>query len=467
MTKTLALVCVFVLNFLPVGAFELVWGLVLRIWNFRICCLELRISALRSFAFRVCFCVMAFPGLAAWGREGPVVRQEAPFPTIFGPPAADTGEPVRYEVLRGDFHMHTFHSDGTLAPVDRVMEAWQYGYDVIAITDHGSFAAYDEALATAKALDLLLIRGMETGVRGNEHLVALNFSANYQPRNPHQWSETQGQPQVFYQDELRSLAAAGAYVLYAHPHVGLRDPMLWGIGQGLLQGIEVKNDVVGSEWNTVQSHGTWWYPSALDWAVEHNLTIFANSDVHGARGAIEQATTLVLVKDRSPEAVMEALRARRTLAWFNGMLCAHEWVLKLLMASLVDVNFTEMDDGKIFLSLQNRGPVPLTAQITGVPVEPVTLGSYQKVLVGLRRKPDAVTIVWKNLYIRSTENLTTTHSARRVFTTGIISVPPSGRSKSLPAQPASHRANTERGRRDRPFDLPNDWTFAEWTLGLL
>jgi hypothetical protein len=144
--------------------------------------------------------------------------------------------------------------------------------------------------------------------------------------------------------------------------------------------------------------------------VEHGLTIFADSDVHGARGATEQAVTLVLVQDRSPEGVMAALRAGRTLAYFNGMLCAHEWVLKLLMGSLVDLSLTEMEDGKVFLCLQNRGPVELTAQIAGMPVEPITLGSYQKVLVGLRRKPDAVTVVWKNLYLRATENLTTTHA---------------------------------------------------------
>ncbi len=357
-------------------------------------------------------CAAAFLGPAAWGREGvgPMVRQEAPFPTIFGPPTtANATEPTRYEVLRGDFHMHTPHSDGVLSPADRVLEAWQYGYDVIAITDHGSFAAYDEALATAKALDILLIRGMETGLSGKEHLVALDFAASYQPRNPHQWAEARGQSQVFYQDEWRSLAAAGGYVLYAHPHVGLREPMLWGIGQGLLQGIEVKNDVVGSDWNTVESLGTYWYPFALDWAVEHHLTIFADSDVHGARDQTEQATTLVLVKERSREGVMEALRVGRTLASFNHMLCAHQWVLELLMANLVDLSLKETPDGKTFLCLQNRGPVPLAAQLAGMPVEPLTLGAYQKVLVGLRRKPETVTVIWKNLYTRSTENLMTTH----------------------------------------------------------
>ncbi len=360
-------------------------------------------------ALALLLCVATFPASAA--REtGRVVRQEAPFPAIFGPATARHSAPERYEVLRGDFHMHTIHSDGTMSPADRVMEAWQYGYDVIAITDHGNFLAYDQAVPMARALGVLLFRGLETGLSGQEHLVALNFSADYELRNPHQWAETAGQAAVFYREQWRRLSAAGGYVLYAHPHVGLREPMLWGISQGLLQGIEVKNDVVGSEWNTVESHGTYWYPFAFDWAVEHNLTIFANSDVHGARGEVEQAVTLILARDRSHEAVMEALRAGRTIAYFNRMLCAHEWVLEMLMANLVDVGLTEVEGGSTFLLVQNHGPVELTAAIGGMPVAPVTVGPYQKVLVGVRRTPEAVTMTWQNVYIRSTENLTTNHA---------------------------------------------------------
>ena len=362
----------------------------------------------RGAIFALLVCLTAYRGPVAYGRDL-VVRQEAPFPPIFGPTAS---EPVRYEVLRGDFHMHTLHSDGLLSPANRVIEAWQYGYDAIAITDHGSFRAYEEALATANALGLILIRGMETGLSGQEHLVALDFAANYEPRSPHQWAETSGQAQVFYQDQWLRLAAAGGFVLYAHPHVGLREPMLWGIGQGLLQGIEVKNDVVGSDWNTVASHGTYWYPSAFDWAVEHHLTLFADSDVHGARGDVQQAVTLVLVKDRSAEGVMEALRAGRTVAYFNNMLCAHEWVLQLLMASLVDVGLRETEEAT-FLSLHNRGPVDLTAEFVGLPLDPVALGGYQKALIGLRRNPGVATVTWKNLYTRPTTHLTTTHALTR------------------------------------------------------
>lgn len=360
-------------------------------------------------AFALLMCASALLVSPARGREQ-IVRQEAPFPAIFDPPTeADSADPVRYEVLRGDFHMHTVHSDGTLSPADRVLEAWQYGYDVIAITDHGNFLAYEQVRSMADTLGILLIRGMETGISGNEHFVALDFSADYEPRNPHQWAEIQGQSQVFYRDQLQRLSTAGAYVLYAHPHVGLREPVLWAIGQGIIRGIEVKNDVVGSGWNTVASHGTWWYPFAFDWAVEHGLTLFANSDVHGARGNVEQAVTLVLARERSIAGVMEALRAGRTLASFNNMLCAHEWVLELLMANMVDVRLNQIDDGITFLRLQNSGPKELTAEIEGIPVGPVTLGAYQTALIGLRRKPAAVTMTWKNLYTRPTTNLTTTH----------------------------------------------------------
>lgn len=357
-----------------------------------------------------------FSASAAWGHE-PLIRREAPFPAVFAPSSAhDTDEPVRYEVLRGDFHMHTPYSDGTIAPVDRVMEAWRYGYDVIAITDHGNFRAYEEALSTAEALGVVLIRGMETGLSGKEHLVALDFSADYQPRNPHHWAETEEQERVFYREQWSRLAAASGYVLYAHPHVGLRETMLLGIDQGLLRGIEVKNDVVGSRWNTVESYGTHWYPFALDWAVEHNLTIFANSDVHRARDDAEQAVTLVLTRDRSREAVREAFEAGRTVAWFNGMLCGHEWVLDALMADLVDIRLIEIEGDRLLLRLQNHSPLALTAEIAGMPVDLIELGVYQKVLVDPRRMQDTVTITWKNLWIRSTENLTTMH---RVVTAGV------------------------------------------------
>ena len=42
------------------------------------------------------------------------------------------------------------------------------------------------------------------------HLVALDFSAAYEARNPHQWAEVEGQQAVYYRDQMRRLAATAA-----------------------------------------------------------------------------------------------------------------------------------------------------------------------------------------------------------------------------------------------------------------
>ena len=41
-----------------------------------------------------------------------------------------------FNVYKGDFHVHTSYSDGTVTPGARVSEAWLDGLDIIAITDH-------------------------------------------------------------------------------------------------------------------------------------------------------------------------------------------------------------------------------------------------------------------------------------------------------------------------------------------
>jgi len=77
-----------------------------------------------------------------------------------------------FVTLKGDFHIHTFYSDGSVAPEDRVKEAWRDGLDVISITDHiehpnTQFSpvdlnkSYDLAIKTANEYGILLIKGGE------------------------------------------------------------------------------------------------------------------------------------------------------------------------------------------------------------------------------------------------------------------------------------------------------------------
>ena len=263
-----------------------------------------------------------------------------------------------YEVLCGDFHMHTVNSDGKLTTRERVQEAYDFGYDVIAITDHYTTRAYRVAKHVAEPLGMIVVRGLETGIAGKEHVLALGVSDQYQPRNPHRWAEKTGEAAVFYQDQLQRIAEDGGIVIYNHPHVGLREPVLWGIQEGAIRGVEVKNAVVGSRWNTVESHGTHCYPFAFDWALEHNLAVFANSDVHRTRSG-QQPVTLVLVEQRTAQGVVAAIRARRTVAWFEGMLWGPKELLSDLMKAVLEIRTTS--DGR--LAVTNRSPVPLKSQL--------------------------------------------------------------------------------------------------------
>ena len=203
-----------------------------------------------------------------------------------------------YEVLCGDFHMHTIHSDGSLLTRERVEESYTLGYDVIAVTDHYKTRAYRVAKYVGEPLGLVVLRGLETGIASNEHMNVIGVSEDYVPTNPHRWSEKPGAETVFYQDELRRIAKCGGLVIYNHPHVGFREPVEWGIKEGVIQGIEVKNDVVGKAWNTIDFNGVYCYPNGLDYGLQKNLTLFANTDAHGKRN-VNPAVTLVISKART------------------------------------------------------------------------------------------------------------------------------------------------------------------------
>jgi len=108
---------------------------------------------------------------------------------------------------------------------------------------------------------------------------------------------------------------------------------------------------------------------------------------------------------------MDAIRARGTVAWFNGMLWGREEILSKLVKSIVSIRRT-CDDTGAFLCIVNRGPVALKAilQSEGIPDRPVEIGPYQEALVGLNGAADTFTVRWENLWKNPKENLQTTYT---------------------------------------------------------
>ena len=64
-------------------------------------------------------------------------------------------------MLRIDSHTHTAYSDGTDTPTELLFKARDAGLDMIGLTDHDTFAGWDEGEASVKESHVALIRGVE------------------------------------------------------------------------------------------------------------------------------------------------------------------------------------------------------------------------------------------------------------------------------------------------------------------
>jgi hypothetical protein len=73
--------------------------------------------------------------------------------------------------LRGDFHVHSNHSDGALTPAELADLARDMGLDFIAVTDHNSISAWGECPMSP---DLTVIKGMEWSRYGG-HCTILGY----------------------------------------------------------------------------------------------------------------------------------------------------------------------------------------------------------------------------------------------------------------------------------------------------
>lgn len=67
--------------------------------------------------------------------------------------------------MRIDLHTHSTASDGTDTPAELMAHAREAALDVVALCDHDSYAGWAEADEAARALDIVLVPGMEISTR--------------------------------------------------------------------------------------------------------------------------------------------------------------------------------------------------------------------------------------------------------------------------------------------------------------
>ncbi len=239
-----------------------------------------------------------------------------------------------YQTLKCDFHVHTVFSDGKVWPDIRVNEAWQYGLDAVAITDHIEYRpnkeilkgdlneSYKIAKKAGDAIGFIVIQGTEiTRSKPLGHLNAL-FINDAMPLD--------------VEDPLTAIDEAkkqGAFVMWNHPGWPDNKSTLYPVHEELIKakkidGIEVFNSME-------------YYPVSFDWCDKYKLAFMGNTDVHntlvGDYGSGIRPMTLVFATEKSKKGIKDALFAGRTVAFFNGELAGDPVYLQPLVLACLQI----------------------------------------------------------------------------------------------------------------------------------
>lgn len=250
-----------------------------------------------------------------------------------------------YQVLKCDFHTHTVFSDGHVWPSVRLQEAWLEGLDVIAITDHIEYTPHKNDVMVnhnrpwelvkdiAAENNIVLIKGTEitrSTPPGHFNAIFIGDASGYIEDNASDKDK----------EAVLKAKEQNAFIFWNHP--GWKVNQIEGSyewidfvdalkKEGTLHGIEVIN-------------GFGFHKKALDWCIDHNLTVMGTSDIHNLiahdynQGEyVRRSMTLVFAKDRSQDAVREALDSGRTVAWASKYLAGKEEHLKNLFNACVEM----------------------------------------------------------------------------------------------------------------------------------
>jgi 3',5'-nucleoside bisphosphate phosphatase len=275
-----------------------------------------------------------------------------------------------YKTLKCDFHMHSVFSDGDVWPSVRAEEAWREGLDAISLTDHIEYRphkddlnrSHDRSYEIVKEygdeISLLVIKGSEvTRKMPPGHINAIFLTAS-NPLDIEDWREA-----------IKAASAQGAFIFWNHPGWTGQQPdgvSRWYpehtelLEKGMLHGAEVANDED-------------YYADVHRWCLEKNLTMMSNSDSHAsvayawdlARGE-HRPMTLVFAKDRTPEAIKEALFAHRTAVYTRQMLVGRKEFLEPIFRNSIEVlnpSVTVKGKGGAYIQITNNSD--LDYQLTG------------------------------------------------------------------------------------------------------
>jgi predicted metal-dependent phosphoesterase TrpH len=200
-----------------------------------------------------------------------------------------------YRVLAADFHVHSSTwSDGTLTPFGLVLEAEHQGLDVIAITGHNQVSDSRAGRWFSEHVGgPLVLTGEEIHTIGH-HVIAVGISRTIDFRLP-------------VASQLDETHEQGGVAIAAHP-TPTYAPAFNGV-LDRLDGAEICHPVIYAVDDGQQQ--------LERFSAEGHFAAIGSSDFHGF-SRLGLCRTYVFATDPTAAAVLDALRARRTVVYGLG-----------------------------------------------------------------------------------------------------------------------------------------------------
>lgn len=215
------------------------------------------------------------------------------------------------EWLRTQLHDHTVESDGELSPEDHVARYDALGFDVIAITDHW------KVTRIASTPRMLVMTGAELAVDPlgpGRYTEILAIGIDEIPDDPggdrRYWEPIDNYEFKTFPDLTTAAAEIerqGGAGFVAHPYWSGLPPEVV-IGAERLTGLELYN--ASSEREDGRGDSSYVWDLALE--AGRSLVAIATDDCHYPDTDYGAAWTMVRAGARTPDAVLDALRAGRT-----------------------------------------------------------------------------------------------------------------------------------------------------------
>jgi hypothetical protein len=337
-----------------------------------------------------------------------------------------------YHAYKADLHTHTVYSDAQVSPEFRVREAWLDGLDVMAITDHMEYRKVEDRMVEylgkyakegAKAVNYNLVRKDQPddtcGIR-----VDLNFVVKLCCKAAQEYNltiipgiEVTREPKtighynaLFTQDNntiydadpmqaIKNAKAQGALIMHNHPG-WTRTSMDYTEFEaavykaGLISGVEVMN-------------GYEFYPVSIERAVKDRMFISSNTDIHRSTSmdyscnGFARNMTFIFAKNKSLDALKEALEARRTLAYSCDNVAGEEKLLAEFFAASVELSVigekkTKNKDDRNKVCITNKTSIPYLLQPKRG--NPVWVRPFSSVIIKTRDNKDVVSFDVLNMW---------------------------------------------------------------------